>query len=260
MSWLAVSLSCLVAAQVPAAGAFDVRTLQASAPSVVVTLDTGALKGEPRQLAWAPSGDQLYLQTVEGKPPGEKLRHYTLAVADGAITAVDAPPAWAAEYWRVKQDRVAPGVPGLELAIDRRQETVKSGTGPAGVLDRQSNPSNVASAGPSAENLVNGAFGNQKADVWSLSLSGEEVTRWVNDPRPVPGMRFSWGAPGTGALVGVGENGRLVLFDAAKHRHTIDGVKDAFLPAWSSDGTRLAWLQKTGRKKFTVVTTAIGRK
>jgi hypothetical protein len=29
-------------------------------------------------------------------------------------------------------------------------------------------------------------------------------------------------------------------------------VKDALLPAWSMDGARLAWVQKSGRKKYTL--------
>ena len=30
-------------------------------------------------------------------------------------------------------------------------------------------------------------------------------------------------------------------------------VKDALLPAWSIDGSRLAWVQKSGRKKYTLL-------
>ena len=44
-----------------------------------------------------------------------------------------------------------------------------------------------------------------------------------------------------------------MLLDQHKHKQTVSGVKDALLPAWSTDGTRLAWVQKTGRKKYTLV-------
>ena len=253
MLWI-LCLALVTADQGPALpGAIDATQLQFSAPALVTEIDTGTLKGEPRQLAWSPDGDLLYLQTADGKPPSEKLRHYTVSLADGGIETVQGPPAWAVAYWTVKQDRVAPGAPWLEIAVGRRQETTKAGPGQAGVLDRQSNPAAVAMAGPSIESLANGMHGNQTANVLVLSLQGEEVTRWINEPRPIPGTRFSWGPSGSGALVGVGEGGRLVLLDASKHHRSIDGPKDALLPAWSTDGARLAYLQRSGRKKFNVM-------
>jgi hypothetical protein len=33
-------------------------------------------------------------------------------------------------------------------------------------------------------------------------------------------------------------------------RKEIDGSSEAVLPAWSPDGSRIAWLQRDGRKKF----------
>lgn len=33
-------------------------------------------------------------------------------------------------------------------------------------------------------------------------------------------------------------------------KQEVAGSKDAILPAWSADGSRLAWLQKEGRGKF----------
>ena len=47
------------------------------------------------------------------------------------------------------------------------------------------------------------------------------------------------------------ESGHLMLLDQHKRKQTIAGVKDALLPAWSIDGSRLAWVQKSGRKKYT---------
>jgi hypothetical protein len=44
-----------------------------------------------------------------------------------------------------------------------------------------------------------------------------------------------------------------MLLDRNKHKQTVSGVKDALLPAWSTDGTRLAWVQKSGRRKYTLV-------
>ena len=50
-----------------------------------------------------------------------------------------------------------------------------------------------------------------------------------------------------------------ILFDQQKHKRAVDGTKDVLLPAWTMDGARLAWVQKSGRKKYTLVYAAIGR-
>ena len=54
-------------------------------------------------------------------------------------------------------------------------------------------------------------------------------------------------------------DGRLFLFDQAKHKQSVAGAKDALLPAWTMDGSRLAWVQKGGRKKFTLVYATVTR-
>lgn len=257
MLWL-LCVSWLAAGQQPAfTGAIDVSLLTTTAPAFVVEINTGALKGEPRQLAWSPALERLYVQVVDGKPPREQVRHYTIDTATGTLAPADGPPPWAVEYWNVKQDRVAPGAPQLEITIEQTTETLRSGPGPAGVLDRTSNPSTVASAGPGAENLASGVHGNQKARVVRLTLLGEEVAKWIND-RPVPGMRFSWGPAGSRALVHVGEGGRLVFLDGRKHRREVPDVRDALLPAWSTDGTRIAYLRKTGRREYAVMWLGVG--
>ena len=81
---------------------------------------------------------------------------------------------------------------------------------------------------------------------------------WVNE-RPVPGARFGWGPAGTGSLVCLDEQGSLVLFDRSKHRQTIKGVKNALLPAWSADGSRLAYVQRLGKKRIAIATLPLGR-
>ena len=229
----------------------DVSPLAAGRPVVVAEVDSSKLKGDVRRLAWAPDGTTLYLQSVEGKPPSEKLHHYSLQVAGGAPVPVEREPEWAARYWAMKQDRAAPGMPALVIDIWQGIETLKPGVGAAGVLDRQSSPAAVAGNNPSVENLANGTHGDQPATVTRLKLVGEDIAVWINE-RPYPGARFSWGPPGSGALVYVGEHGELVLFDQKKRRQKVPDVKDAFLPAWSADGGRLAFVQKTGRKKMAI--------
>jgi hypothetical protein len=247
LAWLSA-----VALQSPAAlPPLDVSSLTVAVPVVVAEIDTGTLKGEPARLAWSPDGLQFYLQTVEPGSKPERLHHYTMAVAGGEIVPVDQEPAWAAAYWAIKQDRSAPGMPSLEFAVEQKDETLKSGTGPSGVLDRTGSPDAIANASPNAENLAAGAHGNTRAHVVRLSLLGRTLMTWVNE-RPVPGTRFGWAPPGTGALAYVADDGRLTLFDQKKHQRKVGAVKNAILPAWSGDGARLAYLQKAGRRTFTV--------
>jgi len=252
---LVLSLVLLPAAQGTAVG---VSALTCGPPVLVAEIDTSKLKGELRRLAWEPDGTTLYLQTADGKPPDEKFRHYAIEVVGGSLTGLDREPDWAAEYWTVKQDRAAPGMPGLVIDIQQQIETLKPGTGASGVLDRQSSPDAVAGGSPSAENLANGAHGNQSANVVRLRLVGQDIAVWINE-RPFPGMKFSWGPAGSGALVFTGEHGELVFLDGQRHRQTVPKVKDAFLPAWSTDGSRLAFIQKTGRKKVAISWIAVGK-
>jgi hypothetical protein len=247
----------LVVWPAPQAPALDVTRVTIGAPVVVAEIAVSKLKGELRRLAWKPDGTTLYLQTIEGKPPDERVRHYTLEMAGGALSPAEREPEWAAQYWAVKQDRVAPGLPSLVIEISQGIETIKPGVGAAGVLDRQSSPDAVAGSNPSVANLANGAHGNQNANVTRLKLVGEDIAVWVNE-RPFPGAKFSWGPAGSGALVYTGEHGELILFDRQKRRQKVPKVKDAWLPAWSADGRRLAYIQKAGRKKVAVGWVAMG--
>jgi hypothetical protein len=92
----------------------------------------------------------------------------------------------------------------------------------------------------------------QKQSVIRLTLVGEAISEFVNT-RPVPGLTFSWGPASNGAIAYTDRDGRLMLLDRNKHRQTVSGAKDARLPAWSIDGARLAWAQKSGRKKYTLL-------
>jgi hypothetical protein len=250
-----LSVLCLawfVSGQAPAPPrALDVTLLHTSAPTVIADIDLGKLKGEPRQLSWSPDGELLYLQTAEGKPPEEKLRHYTVARVGGVVTTIDKAPDWAVRYWEVKQDQFAPGDLSLKIQVDRRQENVKAGMGPAGALDRQSNP--AGGGAPSGGDLAIGAHGDYLANVTTLTLIGEPLLTWVDVSRAYPGTRFSWGPSGSGALVFAADDGRLCFFDAKKHRVFVDGPASVSMPAWSTDGARVAYLQKTGRKKSSIM-------
>ena len=185
----------------------------------------------------------MYLQTADGTPPSETLRHYLVPVAGGAPKPVDAEPEWAKAYWDFKSDRFAPGLRSLMIDFEQKLENTKIGTG-------SGRPGEMGvAAGVSADKIAEG----QHQNVARLTLLGETISEFVNQ-NPIPGLMFSWGPLGSGAIAYTDrELGHLMLLDQHKHKHTVSGVKDALLPAWSTDGTRLAWVQKSGRKKFTLV-------
>jgi Tol biopolymer transport system component len=45
--------------------------------------------------------------------------------------------------------------------------------------------------------------------------------------------------------------------DQAKRRKVVATVKGASMPAWSSDGARLAFLQPAGKKKYRLMTMTV---
>ena len=246
-------LTAMFALSMPAPqapGALDASTVKVGAPTTVTELDLGKLKGELRQLGWSIDGTELYVQTADGNPGSEKLRHYVVAVTGGAVKPVDAPPQWALDYWTIKSDRFAPGLRSVMIELEQKQENVKVGTG-------SGRPGEMGiAAGVSADKIAEG----QKQILWRLTVLGETVSEFQNQA-VIPGLMFSWGPPGTGAIAYTDrELGHLTLLDRNKHKQTVSGVKDALLPAWSTDGTRLAWVQKAGRKKYTLLWATVSTK
>ena len=249
-----LTMLLVVVSQTPRSGGpIDVNSLSFGTPSVVASLDGRTLRGAIRQLAWSPGGTDLYVQASEGTPGLETVRHYSVSLEARELTEIESQPEWALRFWEVKQDRAAPGLPDVLIEIAQKMETLKAGTGPSGVLDRTGDAATIASTGPNPENLAAGTFANQKARVVRLSFRGQEIAVFVNEVKPVPGLRFSWGPDGSGALVFVGDKGELVFLDQKKHKRRVPEVKDAFLPAWSLDGSRLAYVQKTGRDLYSLV-------
>lgn len=243
-------------ASTPAA---DVTALDITQPAAVVDLDLGKLKGELRQIGWSPDGATLYIQTAEGGASSPKLRHYTVALAGGAVQPIDRQPDWADAYWAYKSDRAAPGIGSLLIDFEQKFETLKVGTGQAGALDREAG--GVAGNGGNLGNVDSISKANdqnQKQLVARLTLYGEAISEFVNEA-PVPGLMFSWGPAKSATLAFTDRDGRLLLLDRQKHKRAIAGAKGAVLPAWSIDGTRLAWAQKTGRRKYTLMYAAVTR-
>ena len=68
------------------------------------------------------------------------------------------------------------------------------------------------------------------------------------DLRPFPRV-----APASVGLVAyTDKGGKVMVMDQGGKTKEVGGTSDALLPAWSDDGTKLAFLKKDGRKKFAV--------
>jgi hypothetical protein len=261
MVWLlCLALAGLAPAQSPApapehasSSSIDVSTLTVRAPATVA--DLGKLKGDADQLAWSGDGKQFYLETIEHNG---KTEHYLIAAEGGAITKIDARPAWAEEFWKFKSDRYAPGVEALVIDVQQKYEQAKYGTGSAGASDPSSGGlTGENQHGASAANVSRAAL-SQTQSIVKLVLLGEILGTWV-DQRPTPGTTFSWGPSGSGAIAFVDEKGQLVLLDNHQHKQPIAWAKDAYLPAWSMDGSRLAYLTRVGKNKYMLSWSAVAR-
>ena len=255
MWWMVMAALAALGMGQTFAATFDPSALKVSAPATIAELDLGKLKGDFRKLAWAPDGTQLYVQTGEHKDNGDVTYEYLVAVAGGAVTRVDKEPQWATEYWAFKSDRYAPGLPSIVIGVDQGTETIKIGTGSAGAADRNPIGASGSSVTNSPDNLAR-ATESQKQNVIRLTLYGETVSEFVNE-RPLPGLTFSWGPKSTSAIVFSDHDGRLVLLDQQKRKQVISGTKDTLLPAWSTDGSHLAYLKKTGRKKCALLVSTV---
>jgi hypothetical protein len=247
LQWLLTSVLSIFPGQTPPSILVDVSTLKVAAPATVAELDLGKLKGELREVGWSSDGSELYIQTADGTPPSQKIRHYVVPVAGGAPKPVDAQPQWAIDYWTIKSDRFAPGLRSLMIDFEQKQEKMKVGTG-------SGRPGEQAGGSPGSTPVdIEKTAEGQWQNFARLTLLGEVVSEFLNQ-MPIPGLMFSWGPPGTGTIAYTDrEQGHLMLLDRNKHKQTVSGVKDALLPAWSTDGTRLAWVQKSGRKKYALV-------
>jgi hypothetical protein len=231
--WLAAGLLA------QGAGAFDVSSRSFEKPVPICDVDMNVLKGEMRRLSWAPNGESMHLQTRD--PRNGDLFDYIVDLGNREMSLAFGEPAWSAAYWNRKSSLAAPGMPSLKLEViesnRRTRPTPFSGAVNNGAAGQTLDPRNPVDA---YEHEVGLWFG------------GEELGNWINGA-PMAGDTFGWGPDGTGALVFTDKNGRVILIDPAHRKLMLPGVKDALFPAWSPDGTRVAWLQKTGRKKFTLL-------
>jgi hypothetical protein len=230
-------------AQTPEVTLLDVSATVVSQPAKVCDVDLAQLSGSVRRLSWNPNGTSLHLQTVDSS---DHLYDYIIDLVTREIRLAFGEPAWADEYWMQKSALAAPGMPSLKLEVTGNNRRTRPVLFTGGFANRGAQT-------PDPKNPVD-AYEHEV----TLRYRGQEIGNWINGA-PMAGDTFGWGPPGTGTLVFSDSHGRLTLIDPAMRRRAVPGTKDAAFPAWSSDGARLAFLQKAGRRKYVLMTAGVDR-
>lgn len=240
---------------------------QATAASVVVTpappvveLDLRRLKGPlVRQLAWSPDQTELYLQTYEANRDAsvKTTYHHVIAVSGGAVRQVETPPAWAVSYFQWKSGQRSPDDPAWKIDVSTEKKIQSATAIPMGG-DLARGGTVDPTGGISVESVTAAAAQASNINVYSMRLGKEVVGYWENHPI-VPGLTFGWSPKGIGLIAFADTSGKLVIMDRAGNARRVDGTRGVTLPSWSMDGTRLAYLEKTGRTTYALVIAAVGR-
>jgi hypothetical protein len=242
---LVFSLSAAAAMQQP----LPVDTLSFSEAATVAEIDTSKVKGQPARLAWSPDGTQLYLQMLDGQfgQAGAKSTHHAFDATSGRRQELRAEPEWASAYWVTKSAQVSPDGPAMKVELKSENRTASTVSTPmGGALARGGTD---PATGTGAGDGVAAAYSRQPVPVHSMFVHGELVGEFVNSVI-VPGLTFGWGPPGTKVIAYANKSGRVVVMDDKGTKKEVARTEDAVLPAWAPDATRLAWLQKDGRRKF----------
>lgn len=243
---LFMSVSMIAAAQV----SMKVGALAFEPATKLAEIDTDKIKGQPSKLAWSPDGAELYVQMLDGHfgVPGGKFSHHVYKVDGGKHEQAPAEPEWVTDYWTAKSGQASPDAATFKIALNEETRNQKTTSVPmGGDLARGGTSSGTGGATP---NDVAAAYGQQAVKVVSMLLNGQVIGEYINAPI-VPGQTFGWGPKGSKVVAySHPKSGRVIVMDDEGKRQEIDGTKDAMFPAWSADGTHLAWLQKDGRKKY----------
>lgn len=245
-----------------------VQAPTAPAASVIVTptppvvdIDMRQLKGPlVRQLAWSPDKTELYLQTYEANRDAsiKATYHYVIAVRDGARRQVEIPPGWAVAYHQWKSAQASPNDATWKIDVSSERKIRSATSIPMGG-DLARGGSVDATGGISADTVASAVAQSGNVDVYTMRLSGEVVGEWTNHPI-VPGLTFGWAPKGQTLIAFADKAGQLAVMDRAGKSTRVNGTQKVTLPAWSHDGTHLAYLQQKDRHTYTLIVASVSRR
>jgi hypothetical protein len=252
---LAIGLTlALAVAPAPVRSAADQTAVTGTA--AILDLDMDKLKGEPGRLAWSPDGKDIYIQTIERDNRGavKGTKHYVVSVAEKTIKSVDQEPEWASKYWSWKSAQMSPAAPAFRIKVDQRTESKRSTATPTGGDLAKGGVPDPA-AGSTVSDVASAASQTQNLNIFALKVQGEVLGEWINEA-VTPGINFGW-APAPQHLLAFArrdgdrrDTGALMLLDETGHKEEVANTKSVWLPAFSGDGHRLAWLARKDRKHF----------
>jgi hypothetical protein len=197
----------------------------------------------------------MYLQAIERDKSGniKSMRHYLLALDGKAPKGADVEPEWSAAYWLWKSTQAAPGLPAFKIDVEQQQKRMTGTSIPMGGdlarggIDAGGSPGGAAT-GLGTGDAISAVLQSQMVNVYTLKLKGEIVGEFVNAPA-MPGLTFGWAPSGTGLVAFANKDGRIVIMDDQGRKQEVPSSRSALLPAWTDDGTRLAYVEKTGKNK-----------
>lgn len=224
---------------------FDVGSIVAAPPTSVANISRKDLKGEPSRLAWSPDSSLLYIQSLDGVGASAQARHFQLRLGHGELTPLDIEPDWAAEYWRNKVTEAAPGLPFLKIDV---------------AVDRQKTRVAPLAGGFTTAGSATGSEAASTLTVTYVTLRylGVTIGQWTTDEAK-SGFTFGWGPAGSGSIAFVDPQGRLALVDKERRQKVVARSEHVMLPAWSPDGSYVAYVEKQGRSSYRLASVALVR-